>query len=72
MTSKEIAEKYVYGKHEALTDKQEVLDMINDLYLYSKTLLVNYHVFLRGKGNKYIGLSIEDLQNLVCIYLESI
>jgi|DEB0MinimDraft_6_1074348.scaffolds.fasta_scaffold142692_2 hypothetical protein len=35
MTPKEIAEKYVYGDHDALTDKQEVLDMIKDIEEYT-------------------------------------
>lgn len=35
MTPKEIAEKYVYGKHDALTDNQEVIDMIADIEAYA-------------------------------------
>jgi len=31
MTPKEIAIKYVYGEHNALTDEQEVKDMIYDI-----------------------------------------
>ena len=31
LTPKEIAEKYVYGRHDALTDKQEVEDMAKDI-----------------------------------------
>lgn len=38
MTPREIAEKYVYGKHDALTDKQEVEDMITDIENYAKTV----------------------------------
>lgn len=30
-TSKQIAEKYVYGKHDALTDGQEIKDMVKDI-----------------------------------------
>lgn len=41
MTSKEIAEKYVYGKHNALTDKQEVEDMIKDIEEYCKAINKN-------------------------------
>ena len=36
MTAKEIAEKYVYGRHDALTDSQEVKDMITDIEEYAK------------------------------------
>jgi len=36
MTAKEIAEKYVYGRHDALTDSQEVKDMISDIDEYAK------------------------------------
>ena len=38
MTPKEIAEKYVYGTHDALTQKQEVIDMIADIENYAKTV----------------------------------
>ena len=31
MTPLEIAEKYVYGKHDALTDNQEVIDITKDI-----------------------------------------
>jgi len=31
MTPREIAEKYVYGRHNALTDKQEIEDMVKDI-----------------------------------------
>jgi hypothetical protein len=31
MTELEIANKYVYGNHDALTDKQEVMDMVKDI-----------------------------------------
>ena len=31
MTPREIAEKYVYGRHNALTDAQEVEDMVKDI-----------------------------------------
>lgn len=31
MTPKEIAQKYVYGNHNALTDTQEVADMVKDI-----------------------------------------
>lgn len=38
MTSREIAEKYVYGKHDALTDSQEIIDMIKDIEEYVSDL----------------------------------
>ena len=41
MTSREIAEKYVYGTHESLTDKQEIEDMISDIENYAQTVLEN-------------------------------
>jgi len=31
MTPFEIAQKYVYGQHDALTDKQEIINMIKDI-----------------------------------------
>ena len=33
---KEIAEKYVHGKHDALTDNQEIEDIIKDIEEYAK------------------------------------
>ena len=41
MTVREIAEKYVYGKHNALTDKQEVEDMIKYIEEYAKAINKN-------------------------------
>ena len=41
MTAREIAEKYVYGKHNALTDKQEIKDMIKDIDTYAKAINKN-------------------------------
>ena len=31
MTPFEIAQKYVYGEHDALTDNQEIIDMTKDI-----------------------------------------
>tara|TARA_B100000780_G_scaffold259705_1_gene210933 strand:+ start:401 stop:628 length:228 start_codon:yes stop_codon:yes gene_type:complete len=31
MTPLEIAQKYVYGEHDALTDNQEIIDMTKDI-----------------------------------------
>ena len=31
MTELDIAKKYVYGKHDALTDNQEIIDMVKDI-----------------------------------------
>lgn len=36
MKPKEIAEKYVYGTHDALTDNQEIKDMVFDIEEYAK------------------------------------
>ncbi len=36
MTEIEIAEKYVYGKHDAFTDSQEVEDMAKDILEFAK------------------------------------
>lgn len=36
LTPDEIAEKYVHGKHNALTDSQEKKDMISDIMSYAK------------------------------------
>jgi len=38
MTPREIAEKYVYGRHNALTDKQEIEDMVKDI----ESCLIDY------------------------------
>lgn len=38
-TAKSIAEKYVYGKHDALTDEQEVIDMSNDIEQFANQSL---------------------------------
>jgi len=38
MTPLEIAEKYVYGNNDSLTDRQEVLDMVKDIEEYAKEL----------------------------------
>ena len=35
MNSRQIAEKYVYGNHDALTDSQEIKDMIQDIENYA-------------------------------------
>ena len=31
MKAEDIAKKYVYGKHDALTDNQEIIDMVKDI-----------------------------------------
>jgi len=36
MTPKQIAKKYVHGMHDALTDRQEIKDMITDIETYAK------------------------------------
>ena len=36
MTPKQIAKKYVHGMHDALTDNQEIKDMITDIETYAK------------------------------------
>jgi len=36
MEPEEIAKKYVYGNHDALTDRQEIKDMILDIENYAK------------------------------------
>ena len=47
MTAREIAEKYVYGKHDALTDNQEIEDMIKDIEDFAKN---NSWVVCDGKN----------------------
>ncbi|MCG8838966.1 hypothetical protein G1K37_11470 [Tenacibaculum dicentrarchi] len=37
MTEIEIAEKYVYGKHDAFTDSQEIEDMAKDILEFAET-----------------------------------
>jgi hypothetical protein len=39
LTPKQIAEKYVYSKHNALTDNQEIKDMIKDIEQYTQEQL---------------------------------
>ncbi len=36
MTPEQIAKKYVHGMHDALTDNQEIKDMITDIETYAK------------------------------------
>ena len=36
-TAKDIAEKYVYGNHDALTDSQEITDMVKDIEGFAKS-----------------------------------
>jgi len=36
MTAEQIAKKYVHGMHDALTDNQEIKDMITDIETYAK------------------------------------
>ena len=36
MTAEQIAKKYVHGMHNALTDNQEIKDMITDIETYAK------------------------------------
>ena len=50
MTPEQIAKKYVHGMHDALTDNQEIKDMITDIETYAK----EYHqakLKLLGIGN---------------------
>lgn len=53
MTAKEIAKKYVYGNHDALTDKQEVIDMVKDI-----EQLVTYKL---NKNGKFSANKIEEV-----------
>ena len=36
MTPEQIAKKYVHGMHDALTDRQEIKDMVTDIETYAK------------------------------------
>lgn len=36
MTAEQIAKKYVHGMHDALTDRQEIKDMITDIETYAE------------------------------------
>lgn len=36
MTAEEIAKKYVHGLHDALTDRQEIKDMMTDIENYAE------------------------------------
>ncbi len=37
MTAEQIAKKYVHGLHDALTDRQEIKDMMTDIDAYAET-----------------------------------
>ncbi len=69
MTAKEIAKKYVYGRHNALTDSQEVKDMIADIEEYAMqqvkllaTPAVSKCEGLQGR-ELLLGLLVEHLGN---------
>lgn len=49
MTAKEIAEKYVYGRHNALTDNQEIIDMTEDINNLIKDILSQSCSYKDGK-----------------------
>lgn len=51
MTPREIAEKYVYGNHDALTDKQEIEDMVEDIESMQRKILEDF-------STKILGLTI--------------
>ena len=54
MTALEIAQKYVYGEHNALTDNQEIIDMTKDIEQYHKEQLI-----LSGVGSSFLNELIE-------------
>ena len=37
MTAEQIAKKYVHGLHDALTDRQEIKDMMTDIETYAES-----------------------------------
>lgn len=45
MTPEEIANKYVHGNHDALTDNQEKIDMIKDITDYGKKESFDFAMF---------------------------
>ena len=63
MKVEEIANKYVYGNHDALTDSQEVKDMVEDINNHSKELLMKYTLhYLENRGTDF-EMSIENFIN---------
>jgi hypothetical protein len=66
-TPREIAEKYVYGRHDALTDEQEIRDMVKDIeslpQSVSKQSELNEHDELVNKTNDIHDI-IERLKSL--------
>jgi len=57
MTVEQIAKKYVYGVHDALTDQQEIKDMVTDIETYAK----EYHqVKLKLLGIADVSNPIDD------------
>ena len=64
MTSKEIAEKYVYGKHSCLTDNEEIKELIKDIETYSENKVLNINNFMRN----YLISEIEKYKKYKTIY----
>ena len=58
ITAKEIAEKYVYGRHDALTHGQEIIHMVNDIEAYAKPHQAR--VLKAKEALKYALLLLED------------
>lgn len=65
MTAKEIAEKYVHGKHDALTDSQEKKDMANDIEQYAneKVKEVLSEIQSEGENAERLLDRIEEIRN---------
>lgn len=75
MTPEEIANKYVHGDHDALTDSQEKKDMANDIMEYGKSEAMAFATFAVKYAEKSLynklSLNIMDDSNLWNLYLES-
>ena len=51
MEPREIAEKYVHGKHDALTDIQEVESMTSDINDYKDNMFKKFIFFIDNMGD---------------------
>lgn len=60
MTAEQIAKKYVHGLHDALTDRQEIKDMMTDIETYAE---IYHQAKLKLLG---IGDVVGQSEQLVC------
>lgn len=74
MNAKEISEKYVYGKHNALTDKQEVIDMTKDIEDYAQLMTdseIRLAIYLDMDKSVVMQKSIEERVEEIFQYIKN-